>query len=163
MEGEKKRRLVLIHGAYHGAWCWYKVSTLLNSAGLQVTSLDMPASGIDPKQVLDITSVSEYVEPLFQFLRSLPAEERVILVGHSFGGLCISLAMESFPHKIAAAVFLTGWMPGPHLSYLSLMQEVPTVPSTIVSSLCYSHNLIYFSPVQAQVKLEIQFGRKDCV
>ncbi|QCD91293.1 methylesterase 3-like [Vigna unguiculata] len=123
MEGEKKRRLVLIHGAYHGAWCWYKVSTLLNSAGLQVTSLDMPASGIDPKQVLDITSVSEYVEPLFQFLRSLPAEERVILVGHSFGGLCISLAMESFPHKIAAAVFLTGWMPGPHLSYLSLMQE----------------------------------------
>ncbi|WVZ13143.1 hypothetical protein V8G54_017673 [Vigna mungo] len=123
MERKKKRRLVLVHGAYHGAWCWYKLSTLLNSAGLQVTSLDMAASGIHPNQVLDITSVSQYVEPLLQFLRSLPPEERVILVGHSFGGLCISLAMEFFPHKIAAAVFLTGWMPGPHLSYLSLFLE----------------------------------------
>lgn len=126
MEGKKKRRLVLVHGAQHGAWCWYKLSALLNSAGLEVTCLDMASSGIHPKQVLDITSVSEYVEPLLQFLRSLPPEERVILVGHSFGGLCISLAMEFFPHKIAAAVFLTGWMPGPHLSYLSVPRGTPT-------------------------------------
>ncbi|ESW28837.1 hypothetical protein PHAVU_002G022100 [Phaseolus vulgaris] len=123
MEGEKKRRLVLVHGAYHGAWCWYKLSAFLKSTGLQFTSLDMAASGIHPKQVQDLTSVSQFVEPLIQFLRSLPPEERVILVGHSFGGLCISLAMEMFPHQIAAAVFVTGWMPGPHLSYLSLLQE----------------------------------------
>ncbi|WVZ13142.1 hypothetical protein V8G54_017672 [Vigna mungo] len=123
MEGKKKRRLVLVHGAQHGAWCWYKLSALLNSAGLEVTCLDMASSGIHPKQVLDITSVSEYVEPLLQFLLSLPPEERVILVGHSFGGLCISLAMEFFPHKIAVAVFVTAWMPGPNLSYLTLLQE----------------------------------------
>ncbi|XP_047178394.1 methyl jasmonate esterase 1-like [Vigna umbellata] len=122
MEG-KKRRLVLVHGAQHGAWCWYKLYALLNSAGLQVTCLDMASSGIHPTQVLDITSVSQYVEPLFQFLRSLPPEERVILVGHSFGGLCISLAMEFFPLKIAVAVFVTAWMPGPNLSYLTLLQE----------------------------------------
>ncbi|CAJ1929788.1 unnamed protein product [Sphenostylis stenocarpa] len=123
MEGEKKRRLVLVHGALHGAWCWYKVATLLKSSGLQVTSLDMAASGINPKQVQDLNSVLQYVEPLMEFLRSLPEEERVILVAHSFGGICISLAMEMFPNKIAAAVFVSGWMPGPHLSYLSLYQE----------------------------------------
>jgi len=138
MEGKKKRRLVLVHGAYHGAWCWYKLSSLLKSSGLQFTSLDMAASGINPKQVQDLTSVLQYVQPLLQFLRSLPPEERVILVGHSFGGLCISIAMEIFPDKIAAAVFVTGWMPGPHLSYLSLFQEVQTFLLRFFLSLCYS-------------------------
>jgi len=124
MEREKERHLVLVHGGGHGAWCWYKVAALLKSSGIKVTALDMAASGIHPKQAEELNSISEYYEPLMEFLRSLDAEEQVILVGHSMGGIGMCLAMEKFPKKIAAAVFANTSMPGPDLSLYTLAQEV---------------------------------------
>ncbi|OAY33846.1 methylesterase 3 [Manihot esculenta] len=120
---ERQRHFLLIHGACHGAWCWYKVATLLKSAGYKVTALDMAASGIHPMQADDIHSLSEYFEPLMQFMMSLQPQERVILVGHSMGGLCISSAMERFPEKISAGVFAAAFMPGPDLSLTTLSEE----------------------------------------
>ena len=132
MEKDKKH-FVLVHGACHGAWCWYKVAALLKSAGHQVTALDMAASGIHPKQVQELNSITEYFEPLMEFLDSLPPEERVILVGHSMGGICISVAMEMFPKKIAAGVFVSAFMPSPEQGFVTLVQEVLT-SSLIISS-----------------------------
>ncbi|KAF2295144.1 hypothetical protein GH714_031692 [Hevea brasiliensis] len=120
---ERQRHFVLVHGACHGAWCWYKVATLLKSAGHKVTALDMAASGVHPKQADDIHSFSEYMEPLMEFMMSLLPEERVILVGHSMGGFSISAAMERFPEKISAGVFATAFMPGPELSHTTLNEE----------------------------------------
>ncbi|KAM2546455.1 hypothetical protein TB1_017874 [Malus domestica] len=119
-----KRHFVLVHGAGVGAWCWYKLATLLNSTGHNVTTLDMAASGINPKQVQQVNSFSDYVEPLIEFTESLPPKERVILVGHSFGGASISIAMERFPQKIYVAVFVTALMPGPDLNYSTVVNEV---------------------------------------
>ncbi|OVA10518.1 hypothetical protein BVC80_8985g55 [Macleaya cordata] len=46
---QEKKHLVLVHGACHGAWCWYKLATLLRTAGHRVTALDLGASGDRPK------------------------------------------------------------------------------------------------------------------
>ncbi|XVF59499.1 hypothetical protein PTKIN_Ptkin07bG0280600 [Pterospermum kingtungense] len=105
------KHFVLVHGMCHGAWCWYKVSTLLKSAGHRVSPLDLGASGINPKKITELASMSEYAQPLMEFMASLPLEEKVVLVGHSFGGISISLAMEKYPEKILAGVYLTAFMP----------------------------------------------------
>ncbi|XP_062102165.1 methyl jasmonate esterase 1-like [Humulus lupulus] len=118
----KGTHFVLVHGSCHGAWCWYKVVALLKSKGHKVTTLDLASSGIHPKPIHEIKSISDYVEPLMDFMASLPPEERVILVGHSVGGACISVAMERFPEKISVAVFATACMPGPDLSF-SIINE----------------------------------------
>uniref|UniRef100_UPI0035F21CE6 Fifteen-substitution variant of an ancestral hydroxynitrile lyase n=1 Tax=synthetic construct TaxID=32630 RepID=UPI0035F21CE6 len=102
---------VLVHGACHGAWIWYKLKPLLEAAGHKVTALDLAASGIDPRQIEQINTFDEYSEPLLTFMESLPQGEKVILVGHSFGGLNIALAADKYPEKISAAVFLTALMP----------------------------------------------------
>ncbi|XP_030462678.2 methyl jasmonate esterase 1-like isoform X1 [Syzygium oleosum] len=83
----------------------------------------MATSGIHPKQAQELNSIGEYVEPLFEFLESLRQEEKVILVGHSMGGLVLSMAMERFPEKIAVAVFAAALMPGPDLTYHSILEE----------------------------------------
>ena len=108
----------------HGAWCWYKVSAHLKSAGHNVTALDMAASGVHPKQVHELHSFEDYFEPLMEFMESLPLEERVVLVGHSMSGICISAAMESFPEKISASVFAAAVMPGPDLSFKAIAEKV---------------------------------------
>ncbi|KAH7520121.1 hypothetical protein FEM48_Zijuj08G0110400 [Ziziphus jujuba var. spinosa] len=108
---KEKQHFVLVHGACHGAWCWYKLVNLLKVAGHRATALDLGASGVNSKQLNDVVSVSDYVQPLMQFMASIPNDEKVILVGHSYAGLCISLAMEAFPGKISLAVFISAYLP----------------------------------------------------
>ncbi|EOA28860.1 hypothetical protein CARUB_v10025104mg [Capsella rubella] len=111
-EKTKQQHFVLVHGSCHGAWCWYKVKPLLEAAGHRVTAVDLAASGIDrTKSITDVSTCEQYSEPLTKLLRALPNDEKVVLVGHSFGGLSLAIAMEMFPNKISVAVFLTAFMP----------------------------------------------------
>uniref|UniRef100_A0A7N0UC26 AB hydrolase-1 domain-containing protein n=1 Tax=Kalanchoe fedtschenkoi TaxID=63787 RepID=A0A7N0UC26_KALFE len=71
----------------------------------------MAASGIDTRSIQDVRTLAEYSQPLLDFMKELPPDEKVVLVGHSLGGMCLAIAMEKFPEKIALAVFLTAFMP----------------------------------------------------
>ncbi|OIW09757.1 hypothetical protein TanjilG_18087 [Lupinus angustifolius] len=106
-----KKHYVLVHGACHGAWSWYKLKPLLESAGNRVTILDLAASGTNLEKIEDVNTASQYSEPLLEFIASLPQNEKVVLVGHSLGGLSIALAMDKFPEKVALGVFLTAFLP----------------------------------------------------
>ncbi|XP_019166156.1 PREDICTED: polyneuridine-aldehyde esterase-like [Ipomoea nil] len=116
---KSQKHFVLVHGACHGAWSWYKVIAMLRSSGHNVTALDLGASGINPFQAQEIPHLSDYFKPLMLFMAALPPTQRVILVAHSFGGFAISKAMETFPEKISVAVFVAASMPGP-LPFLNI-------------------------------------------
>ncbi|CAJ2635487.1 unnamed protein product [Trifolium pratense] len=105
-----RKHYVLVHGACHGAWCWYKVKPLLESAGHLVTVLDLAASGTNLNKIEDVNTVSEYSEPLLQLMATIPPNEKVILVGHSLGGLNIALAMEKFPEKYIESTPTAEWV-----------------------------------------------------
>jgi len=122
--GVNGKHFVLVHGAGHGAWCWYKVATMLILAGHNVTTIDMAGCGISPIQVQEIHSISKYYEPLMSFMESLPPKEKVILVGHSYGGIPLSVAMEKFSKKISLAVFVTAYVISETLNFTSVTQEV---------------------------------------
>ncbi|CAN4112283.1 unnamed protein product [Withania somnifera] len=125
-----KKYFVLVHTVGHGAWSWYKIVALMRSSGHNVTALDLGASGINPKPVLEVPNLSDYFSPLMDFMASLPAHAKVVLVGHSFGGMANSKAMETFPEKISVAVFLNAIMPGPSINattvYTKAVSEVIT-------------------------------------
>ncbi|KAL6338488.1 hypothetical protein AAG906_020584 [Vitis piasezkii] len=121
---KRERHFVLVHGACHGAWCWYKVATLLRSAGHRVTALDLAAAGANGKRLDELNSISDYYEPLIEFMTSLVTGEKVILVAHSLGGVSVSVAMERFPQKISVAVFVAALMPGPDLNLPTVIQEL---------------------------------------
>lgn len=108
---ESKHHFVLVHNAFHGAWIWYKLKPLLESAGHRVTAVELAASGIDPRPIQAVESFDEYSQPLIETLESLPANEQVILVGSSFGGINMALAADKFPAKIKVLVFLNAFLP----------------------------------------------------
>ena len=108
---KEQKHFVLVHGACHGAWCWYKLKPRLESAGHRVTAIDLAASGINMKSITDLYTMADYSQPLVEFMASLSPNEKVILVGHSLGGLSLALAMEEFTEKISVSVFLTAFMP----------------------------------------------------
>ena len=105
------KHIVLVHGACLGGWSWFKVATRLRAAGHRVDAPDLAASGVDPRPLREVPTFRDYAAPLLDLLAALPAGDRVVLVGHSLGGVSGALAAELFPDKVAAAVFLCAFMP----------------------------------------------------
>jgi len=101
------KHFVLVHGAWHGAWCWYKVTPALERAGHRVSALDLPSAGIDGAPPAGVTLQSQ-VERVVAHLDALAAP--VILVGHSAGGAVVSMAAEARPEKIEKLVYLTAFL-----------------------------------------------------
>ena len=94
---------LLVHGAFHGAWAWERVTPLLEEAGHSVIAPDLPGSGADQTPVSEIT-LQAYVDRVTAEIDAAP--EPVILVGHSMGGLVITQTAEFRPRRIAKLVYL---------------------------------------------------------
>ncbi|KAM3293281.1 hypothetical protein ACQJBY_036696 [Aegilops geniculata] len=107
---ESKEHFVLVHGAGHGAWCWFRLLPLLRGSGHRVSCVDLAGaagSRVDPGSV---RSFDEYTAPLVDLLSALPDGEKVILVGHSAGGLSVTHAMHLFSDRIKQAIFIAATM-----------------------------------------------------
>ncbi|XP_042480552.1 methylesterase 2-like [Macadamia integrifolia] len=128
-EGQGSKHFVLVHSAGHGEWYWFKVKPLLESAGHKVTTLQLAPSitswaGVD--SINTVHTLSQYSQPLLNLLENL--EEKVVLVGHSAGGLSLALAMEKFPDKILVAVFIAAFMPDTSHKPSHVIDEYMKVP-----------------------------------
>jgi pimeloyl-ACP methyl ester carboxylesterase len=101
---------VLVHGGWHGGWCWQKVIPFLEEASHEVyaptlTGLAERASELSPEVGLE-THIQDIVGLL---------EEKhlhgVILVGHSYGGMVITGVVDQVPERIAHLVYLDTFVP----------------------------------------------------
>ena len=98
---------VLIHGAWHGAWCWHKVVPLLEQRGYKVITPDLPGHGQDRTPLSDIT-LELYTESICRLITEL--DRPVVLVGHSMGGTVISQVAEMVPEKISRLIYSSGFL-----------------------------------------------------
>ena len=122
-----KPACVLVHGAWHGAWCWNKVVPLLKERGHAVLTPDLPGHGRDQRSCADI-HLSTYVDHIKELIESI--KEPVILLGHSMGGVVVSQVAEDIPERIHQLVYVSGFIPG---NGGSLVQEAEQarIPSVL--------------------------------
>jgi len=99
---------ILVHGAWHGSWCWRYVVPLLQSRGHAVHAPDLPGHGADPAPV-HAQTLGDYVQRVAGVVGA--CSDDVILVGHSLGGLVISAAAEADPARIRRLVYVTAFLP----------------------------------------------------
>ncbi len=102
--------IVLIHGAFHGGWCWRLVASLLRRAGHEVftptlTGLGERAHLIGPAVDLD-THISDIVNAI-----EMEELTDVVLVGHSYGGMPVTGAADRMADRLSALVFLDAVIP----------------------------------------------------
>ena len=105
--------IVLVHGAYHGAWCWELLASELEERGHRVTAVDLPIS--DPQ-----AGLQAYTETV---TNALEGTSDPVLVGHSLGGLVLPLAAAR--HQVRRLVFLAAFLPRPGLSLNEQRQSEP--------------------------------------
>jgi pimeloyl-ACP methyl ester carboxylesterase len=117
-----KHAFVLVHGAWHGGWCWRRVTDLLAARGHEAFAptltgvgerahLLSPAIGLDT-HVADIVNVFE-----FEDIRD------AVLVGHSYGGMVVTGVAERLPGRIKSIVYLDAFVPTDNQSMLDLLSD----------------------------------------
>lgn len=111
---------LLIHGAWHGGWCWERTVPLLEAAGHKALAPDLPGHGADRAGAAVVT-----LEDYAGRIRKLAAgcEGPVILVGHSMGGIAMTQAAEGCAKPIEALVYLCAFLPRNGESLMSLAAD----------------------------------------
>ena len=105
---------VLVHGAWHGGWCWKKTAPLLRAAGADVFTPTLTGLGerahlndrINPSEI----TVDVHIQDIVQLMRYEDLEG-VVLVGHAYAGMVITGVAEACPERIAHMVYVNGVFP----------------------------------------------------
>jgi pimeloyl-ACP methyl ester carboxylesterase len=99
---------VLVHGAWHGAWCWRDIVPLLEAGGHHVFAPDLPGHGEHAATIAEMT-LESYARCVQQSIEAAP--EPVVLVAHSMGGIVATQAAEYVPERIRRLVYVTAFLP----------------------------------------------------
>lgn len=99
---------VLVHGAWHGAWCWRDIVPLLEAERHRVLTPELPGHGDDTAAVSEMT-LESYARRVEETINEVG--EPVILVGHSMGGMVVTQAAEYAERNVAKLVYVTAFLP----------------------------------------------------
>ena len=117
-----KTAIVLVHGAWHGAWCWRRVLPLLRSAGVESHAVTLTGVGERAHLLAPTVELHTHIQDVIGLIE---AEElqRVVLVGHSYAGMVITGVADRLQQERAGLlvhlVYLDAALPRPGDSWSS--------------------------------------------
>lgn len=108
-QGEKAT-IVLVHGAWHGGWCWSRLVPLLEQAGARVSAPTLTGLGERAHLIDRRVNLETHVDDI---VNHIDREEltNVVLVGHSYAGFPASLAATRRPEAVSHLVLLDAFFP----------------------------------------------------
>ncbi len=143
--------IVLVHGAWHGAWCWRRVLPLLREGGVEAHAVTLTGLGDRAHLMSPAIDLHTHVQDVVGLIE---AEElqRVVLVGHSYGGMVVTGAADRLqaaaPGVLRHLVYLDAVLPYPGDSWSS-----PHTPETRAqrAASAQSSGGLHFPPPDAEV------------
>lgn len=102
--------IVLVAGAFHGAWAWRSVAPYLQAKGHAVHRIDLTGQGARLHNASAETGLATHVEDVVSFVE---VEEltNIVLVGHSYSGMVVTGAARRLGSKVAHLVYLDAMVP----------------------------------------------------
>lgn len=111
--------VLLVHGAWHGSWCWEKVTPLLDAKGIAWRSVDLPTCDEHRAAPATLHDDAAVVRTALDAIDG-PA----LVCGHSYGGFVITEAAADHP-AVRRLVYLAAYMPDDGETLLSLTASEP--------------------------------------
>jgi len=101
---------VLVHGAWHGGWCWKKVAPALRAAGHEVYTPTLTGLGERAHLANPAIDLAMHIADVVNLLE---AEEldKVVLVGHSYGGMVVTGVADRAASRLRRVVYLDAFLP----------------------------------------------------
>jgi pimeloyl-ACP methyl ester carboxylesterase len=125
----KMSTYILCHGSWYQPSTWTRVAGELNRAGHAASTVSYPGDAGDETPASEITQQS-YVDAVLGVVDA--ADEPVVLVGHSMGGMVISLASDQRPDRIEAAVYVSAFLLPDGNSIFDYSQSTPEFATSLL-------------------------------
>lgn len=119
-QNKTMKNILLIHGAWGGAWEFQEFIETLGKRGHQAHAIDLPGHGQSAAQISMVT-MEAYVERVIEVAHTI--EGPIVLVGHSLAGAIISQVAERIPEKVERLVYVAATLPRNGETVLGLMQS----------------------------------------
>ena len=113
---------VLVHGSWHGGWCWKRLTPLLRAAGHEVYAPTLAGLGERSHTLSQGIDLETHVMDVVNLMQFEDLKE-VILVGHSMGGMVIVGAADASPDRVRHLVYLDAVTPGDGQSLFDCLPE----------------------------------------
>jgi pimeloyl-ACP methyl ester carboxylesterase len=101
---------VLVHGAWHGGWCWKRVAPLLRAAGHDVYTPTLTGLGERVHLATPDVDLSTHVSDIVNVIEFEDLRD-VILMGHSYGGQVVTGVAGAIPERISQLAYLDAFVP----------------------------------------------------
>jgi len=101
---------VLVHGAWHGGWCWRRVASLLRQAGHEVFTPTLTGLGERAHLLTPEVGLDTHIRDVAAVLR-YEALEDVVLVGHSYAGAVVTGVADVAGERLSRLVYVEGFIP----------------------------------------------------
>lgn len=105
-----QKTFVLVHGAWHGGWCWRRVADILESSGHKVFTPTLTGLGERSHLLRPNIDLATHITDIANVVRWERLHD-IVLVGHSYGGVLISGLAEGLYQSISSLVFLDAFVP----------------------------------------------------
>jgi pimeloyl-ACP methyl ester carboxylesterase len=105
-----RQTIVLVHGAWHGGWCYRRVADLLRGGGHRVYTPTLTGLGERSHLLARSINLSTHIADIANMIRWEDIRQ-IILVGHSYGGLVVTGVADAMPDRVAAIVYLDAFLP----------------------------------------------------
>ena len=113
---------VLVHGAWHGAWCWKKILPSLWAKGHRAFPVTLTGVGDREHLMSPTIRLATHIDDVAAVIETEELK-RVVLVGHSYGGLLITAVADRFAERVVRLVYLDAIVPHSGESWSSSHDE----------------------------------------
>jgi pimeloyl-ACP methyl ester carboxylesterase len=117
---------LLVHGGWHGAWCWDKVVPLLQAAGHPVYTPTLTGLGEQAALLTSEIGLDTHIQDVVNLMETKDLQQ-VILVGHSYSGMVITEVADRVPGRIAHLIYLDAAVPHDGQSLADLAPLIGTM------------------------------------
>jgi pimeloyl-ACP methyl ester carboxylesterase len=107
---DKLRTFVLVHGAWHGGWCWRRVADVLRARGHRVFAPSLTGLGDRAHLFSKDISLQTHVEDVLSVVETEELSD-FVLVGHSYAGMVISGVADTLRERVSHYVYLDAHVP----------------------------------------------------
>jgi pimeloyl-ACP methyl ester carboxylesterase len=112
--------IVLVHGAWHGGWCYRDTAAILKAKGHNVFSPTLSGNGMYKHNGNESITLETHVRDVCGLIESEELDN-VVLLGHSYGGMVITAAADRIPSKIKQLIYLDAFVPEDRQSLMDLL------------------------------------------